>query len=107
MYINKLESSVYAKRPRNPLKILKDGRETFCKLGIVEQTEIIQSIHQVFGRASGGVNLVGIGGKKNSAKTSLPAALSNLRKHYKEVYIIDSSVTGLWEKRSENLLDIL
>ena len=107
MYINKLESSVYAKRPRNPLKILKDGRETFCKLGIVEQTEIIQSIHQVFGRASGGVNLVGIGGKKNSAKTSLPAALSNLRKNYKEVYIIDSSVTGLWEKRSENLLDIL
>ena len=107
MYINKLKSSVYAKRPRNPLKILEDGRETFCKLEIVEQIEIIQSIHQVFGRASGGVNLLGIGGKKSSGKTSLSAALSNLGKNYKEVYIIDPSVTGLWEKRSENLLDML
>ena len=107
LYTEKLTSSIYAKRPGNPFQVLLSGRELFCKLDIKKQIKAIQSIHQVFGRVSGGVDLTDIGGKNRSATTRLSATISNWKKLYKEVYIIDSSVTGLWEKSSDNLLKLL
>lgn len=108
MYIDKLQNSIYKKRPNNPLKILLDGRDKFIALDIKEQASALLSIHQVFGRTADGCCLKLIGGAERAAATnSFSSNISNWKKQYSEVRIIDCSTTGLWEKASDNLLDLI
>ena len=108
LYADKLEKSVYAKRPNNPLKILVDGREKFRALAVTEQAAALLNIHSAFGRVSGGCDFSAVGGAAHAAATvSFSATVSNWKKNYKDVRIIDASASGLWEKRSGNLLDVL
>lgn len=106
LYIKKLKSSIYSKRINPPTETLEKGREKFIALGIKEQTKTLLNIHQVFGRMTGGCDLTAIGGVGKAAATvSFSAKISNW--NYKDVRIIDSSASGLWEKESENLLELL
>lgn len=106
LYIQKLKNSIYSKRINAPTETLEKGREKFISLGIKEQTKTLLNIHQVFGRMSAGCDLTTIGGVGRAAATvSFSAKISNW--NYKDVRIIDSSASGLWEKESENLLDLL
>lgn len=108
LYADKLEKSVYAKRPNNPLKILVDGREKFRALAVTEQAAALLNIHSAFGRVSGGCDFTDVGGAAHAAATvSFSATVSNWKKNYKDIRIIDASASGLWEKQSENLLDSL
>ena len=91
-----------------PTEILKKGRDKFIALGIKKQVQTLLNIHQVFGRISSGCDLSAVGGTPKSAATvSFSSTVSNWKKRYKDVRIIDSSASGLWEKRSCNLLDLL
>lgn len=108
LYIDKLENSIFSKRVNCPTELLKKGRNKFIALGIKEQSQALLNIHQVFGRISRGCDLSAVGGTSRSAATeSLSTKISNWKKDYKDVRIIDSSASGLWEKRSCNLLDLL
>lgn len=108
LYIDKLQNSIYSKRINNPLETLVKGKEKFESLDIYKQSEALLNIHQVFGRIAGGCDLQAIGGSKNSAATSsFSTTVSNWKKNYKNVHIVDSSVSGLWQKESENILDLL
>ncbi len=106
LYIKKLKSSIYSKRINPPTETLEKGREKFISLDIKNQVKTLLNIHQVFGRMNRGCDLKEIGGSPNTTATkSFSSNLSNWK--YKEVRIIDSSASGLWEKKSENLLDLL
>jgi len=106
LYIKKLKSSIYSKRINAPTETLEKGREKFISLGIKEQAKTLLNIHQVFGRMNRGCDLKEIGGSSNTAATkSFSSNLSNW--NYKDVRIIDSSASGLWEKESKNLLELL
>ena len=108
LYLEKLQHSIYAKRINVPLELLKSGRNQFIRLNVKEQSKTLLNIHQVFGRISSGCDLTAIGGGKKAASTvSFSATISNWKKNYKDVRIIDSSASGLWEKKSENLLELL
>ena len=109
MYVDKLKNSIYSKRINSPLNILESGKSRFENLDVKEQAKTLLSIHQVFGRMTGGCDLDAIGGKKNSAstKSGFSSTISNWKKYYSDVRIIDSSVSGLWEKQSDNLLELL
>ena len=108
LYIDKLENSIFSKRVNCPTELLKKGRNKFIALGIKEQSQALLNIHQVFGRITTGIDLKAVGGDKTAASTkSLNSKISNWKKRYKDVRIIDSSASGLWEKRSCNLLDLL
>lgn len=48
-----------------------------------------------------------IGGAQSAAAVELSSNMSNWKKYYKDVRIIDSSMSGIWEKQSVNLLDLL
>ena len=49
-----------------------------------------------------------IGGSPNSGATvNFSSTISNWRKNYSDVRIIDQSPSGIWEKRSENILELL
>lgn len=107
LYIDKLQNSIYKKRINSPLQILVDGKEKFEKLEIMEQSQLLLNIHMIFGRMTGGCDLTLIGGKKKSAVTTLSSAISNWKKYYSDVRLIDQSPSGLWERQSQNLLELL
>ena len=108
LLIQKLGNPPYEKRPNNPIETLRNGREKFAKLDIAEQAKFLMQILTVFGRSSGGCDLRPVGGVGKAAVVSISSSLSNWKKKYTDVRIIDQSASGLFEKRSEcNLLDLL
>lgn len=108
LYIEKLKKSIYKKRVNSPIQILLDGREKFINCNVIEQCQVLVNIHQVFGRMSAGCDLTLIGGKTHSASTvNFSSTISNWKKNYSDVRIIDQSVSGLWEVVSENILEYL
>ncbi len=108
LYTDKLQNSIYRKRVNAPVKILIDGKDKFKKLDIKEQCQALLNIHAVFGRVSNGCDLSLIGGASRAGATSnFSALISNWKKNYSDVRIIDQSPSGMWEKRSENLLELL
>lgn len=107
IYMDKLSKGIFEKRYNSPLVSLKNGRELFTELSEVEQAKVLQSIHQLFGRLSGGVDLTGIGGKGRAGATFPSSLISSWGKKYKDVRILDTSVTGIWERSSDNLLNLL
>ncbi len=108
LYIKKYEGTLYAKRMNKPYDILKDGREKFKGLPIEVQAQTLLNIHSTFGRSgSSGTDLASIGGATRSAVTTLGATISNWAKNYKDIRIIDMSPSGLWEKQSINLLELI
>lgn len=107
LYINKLEAFPYNKRPVNPVETLKKGREKFMSMDILDQVACLNNIQMLFGRYYGGVDLSAVGGAPNACKTTLSSNISNWKKVYEKAYIIDVSASGLYEKRSVNLLDLL
>lgn len=102
----KLSSTTYAKRPANPIEILKIGREKFVGLDVFKQAACLLQIVAVFGRAQF-VDLEPIGGKSQTAAFRPNLQLSNWKKNYTDVRIVDSSASGLYESKSDNLLDLL
>lgn len=105
---SKLQNNVYTKRPANPASILCNGREKFVKAEIFEQSKCLLQILSVFGRGAGGCDLQLLGGGSKAASTgNFSSSLSNWKKNYSDVRMIDSSASGLYEKRSENLLKLL
>lgn len=107
LYIEKYERSIYQKRMGSPKKILIEGREKFQALEIYKQCKLLLSIQKTFCRMSGGCDLEGIGGAKTTALTYIGTKISNWKKEYSDVRIIDPSPSGLWERKSENLLELL
>ena len=106
--INKLEKTVYRHRPNNCLETVKTGRTRFVNLSVVEQAVILLSVHQIFGRNAGGCDLSKIGGVSHAASTgNFTATISNWKKYYSEAYIVDISPSGLWEKKTLNILELI
>lgn len=108
IYIEKLTNTIYRKRINNPVETIKGGRDKFVSLDIIEQAKCLLNIQQIFGRMIGGCDLTAVGGKSNSAATnSFSSNISNWKKNYGDVRIVDQSPAGLWEIRSKNLLELL
>lgn len=105
---SKLSDSIYRLRPNNPKELFENGRDKFIALSEIEQTKCLLNMLQVFGRMTGGCDLQLIGGKQKTAATvSFSSMLSNWKKYYSCAYIVDTSVSGFWEKKSINLLGLL
>lgn len=107
LYIAKMRDSIYGKRMNSPFDCIVTGRDMFIGLDISTQCSTLLSIHQAFARMSSSCDLTAIGGKPKSAVTTLSTAVSNWKKNYSDVRIVDSSTSGLWERQSDNLLDLV
>ncbi len=108
MYVDKHKNSIFRKRVNSPVGILENGREKFCELALSEQCKALRSIHETFGKVSGGCDLSLIGGASKAAATvSFSSTVSNWKKNYTDVRIVDCSTSGLWEKYSKNILELL
>lgn len=109
LLMDKMSKKPYKNRPANPVETLKKGKEKFANLDIFEQAKCLLQILSVFGRVSGGCDLQLIGGAgKAAAMVSFSSSISNWKKNYTDVRIIDQTASGLFEKVSNvNLLDLL
>lgn len=107
IYIDKLKNTVYKSRPNHPLSLLAEKRNVFLGLPILKQVSVLLNIHALFGRSTQGIDLKEIGGSGKAAVPSMSSVLSNWKKYYSDVRIVDQSASGLWETKSQNLLDLL
>ena len=94
--------------PGIPSEAIINGEEKFIECTLAEQVQTLINIVQVFktGR-TGTVDLKNIKGSANSATVILSSTISNWAKRYSDVRIIDMSASGLREKTSDNILELI
>lgn len=105
--LNKYITSIYSKRLNSPQKLLEQGRNTFAKLDEEKQAKVLLNILDTFGRIHDGCNLKDIGGDNGSAVTRISSTMSTWKKNFKNIKIINVSPSGIWEKETQNLLELL
>ncbi len=107
LLLQKLTESPFAQCPGNVANTVADGKTKFDSLSLEVQVTCLISLISWFNKAST-IDLTAIGGKKASGSKVPSAKLSNAKKkNYHDVRIVDRSAAGLFESRSENLLDLL
>jgi len=105
-YIGKLQQAPYSFRPANPINTLLLGREKFISLSCESQVDILLDVLGLFGRIQS-ADLTSIGGVQKAGVATLSSTLSNWKKNYTDVRIIDQSASGFFETVSDNLLELL
>lgn len=109
-FLEKLCNNTYSKAVfHSQYEGLKKGKEKFEELTIEEQSLVLLQILGIFktGRSSG-CDLSKIGGSSNAAVYMHSSKVSNWKKDYKDVRIIDVAPSGFYEKvASGNLLELL
>lgn len=103
---DKLTNTSYAVLMPTPITVVKNGEQVFQKLSLEDQSLALLNIISLFGCSnSGGKDLTLINGKAKQGILTMSMNISNI-KGIKSIRIIDQSPTGLFEKRSENLLEL-
>lgn len=105
--MNKCKANIFAKITtfEDLYSTMESGKELFESLSIEDQTEQLLNIINVFktGRRSG-CNLQKIGGTATGSVMRINSKISSTK--FKSIEIIDQSPTGLFEKKSGNLLKL-
>lgn len=107
--LNKYDKYPFNNRPNNGLKTLIEGRASFIEKSkdLNGQLKTLMSMISIMASSSGPVDLSFINGKEKSCAYSINIKLSNLKKNYQSITLIEQSPTGLFEKKSKNLLEFL
>ena len=87
---------------------LKRGKEIFEELYIEKQIEALLNLVLLLksGRA-GSCDLTAINGKGRIGIYRVNTKISNWKKSFRDVRIVDVSPSGIYETKSENLLELL
>lgn len=93
---DKLENTIYRKRPANQAENLRKGREEFCKLALSQRAFVLNEILTML-RCDNATtaDLTLIGGSKNAGNI----AISKNTMGKSRLVLIHQSVTGLFENR--------
>lgn len=101
----KMESAKYNTLMTTASGLLTEGKEKFISLKTEEQAVALSNIIALFGCGnSQGKNLKSIGGAEQSGIQKMTMKLN--KKRFRDIRIIDQSVTGLFENKSPNLLTL-
>lgn len=108
MLTEKMGAWPFTQFPGNQADTLKKGLQTFADADISEQISCLLNILLMMGPGSTAVDLTACGGKKSTGSKVLSSGLSNWKKRYADVRIIDESASGLFSSStSGNLLELL
>lgn len=127
LYIDKLSLPIYRFVAKNVLETIKNGQALFTQpvavetetdgssdkqqkqgLSLNEQVQCLLKLGEVLAMGrTGGCDLSLIGGQKCSGTIRLSCDIANWGKDFRKVYLLDMSASGLYVKRSVNLLDLL
>lgn len=102
----KINGKTFEKMPGSGLKLTNETRDAFEKLDIRLQLECLSNII-LFTKTNraGSCNMQSVSGPKSTGDVLLSAKLSNWK--YSDIRIIDRSASGIFEKRSQNLKELL
>lgn len=103
----KMEAWPFRQFPGNQHETMVTGSVRFASATVTEQIDCLMNILLMMGPGSSPVDLTVCGGSKNSGGKRMSSKLSNWRKSYSDVRIQDESASGLFSKRSGNLLELL
>ena len=104
--VSKLSNTVHSNRPLDSKKTvneLEKNKNKFMELNIFDQTDFLLKMFGLFNRKTS-VKLAPVA---SETRTKISYYLSNWKKYYSDVRIIDTTASGLFEHRSCNLLDLL
>ena len=104
--VSKLSNTVHSNRPLDSKKTvneLEKNKNKFMELNIFDQTDFLLKMFGLFNRKTS-VKLAPVA---SETRTKISYYLSNWKKSYSDVRIIDTTASGLFEHRSYNLLDLL
>ena len=102
----KINSKTFAKIPGSSMGVQSETRERFEQLDINFQLKFLSNmILYLKTNRAGSCDASFIGGSKNAGIVYLSANLSNW--NYSDIRIIDRSASGIFEKRSQNLKELL
>ena len=102
----KLNKKPFAMLPGNQFKALSNGRDLFLTLDLKDQITVLLNVVALFGPYPSGVDLRLVGGKSTSGAKSFSSNMSNWRKNFTNVRIVEQSASGIWSNISGNLLDM-
>ena len=106
--VNMMNGSVYSKQPGAKLSVTIDKKEDFEVLDMDKQYECLKNLVLfIKTNRSGTCNMEMLDGSKNEGTMRLSANISNWKKNYSDVRIIDRSSSGLFGHRTGNLLDLI
>ena len=107
-YIEKLSKWPYNKRPgiTTLVEKIKKRESDFNLLDIFKQTAVLLQIQGMLGRVKE-ADLSHLNESSSSGIAKISLNLSSFKKNYTDVRIVDTSASGLFEKLSDNLLDLL
>lgn len=105
--LNKIHMWPFSKYPKIPLELIANGKEKFEYAAIEEQVRCLLNIIRLLGSEKYGADLRLLGGAATSGTSKVSVRLSGWKKRYTDVRIIDQSASGLFERRGENLLELL
>lgn len=105
---NKLGVSPYKKVFGSQQVVLQNGHEKFRALSVEEQVPVLLKLLEIFktGRV-GGCDLTAVGGVKTAVVYTNSSAVSNWKKYFSDVRIIDETASGLYRSSTDNLLELL
>ena len=108
LYIKKLSAWPYNTRPGNATFVNKliSNCADFAKLNVFKQTDVLLQIQGILGRMKQ-ADLKCLNESSSSGIIKLSMNLSNWKKNYSDVRIVDQSASGLFETVSDNILDLL
>lgn len=104
---HKLQTFPYCNLPNNQAETLIKGREKFASAEITVQIGCLLGLLNLMNGRKNTCDLTAAGGPAMAGNVVLSTNLSNWKKKYSDVRILDRSAAGLFEKSSENLLELL
>lgn len=108
MLEQKIVKSCFGVAFGNLSDVIEKGENHFIALKTEMQCEALLNMINIFKTSrSGTCNLKSIGGVEKAASYRISAKVSNWKKNYKCVRIIDESASGIFRKESENILEWL
>ena len=104
----KVIDGIYSIPFSGQIDVLKEGKVAFEKLSLEDQIKVLLNIILLLksGRA-GSCDLTMINGKSKAGVYLISAKISNWSKNFNDVRIVDVSPSGIYETKSENLLELL
>lgn len=104
--LEKLKNSIFSNRIKNLSEVVEAGRDLFMNLSIEDKAFVVREMLLLFQSINNGVDLSLIGNINKKTKKPIKASgktLLSKKLNYKEVKLINQSITGLFE----NEIDLL
>ena len=92
--LQKAGRPVYKNRPANAISVIRNGVEKFASLSTEDQVTVLVNILAYFRMGNGAANLKLIGGDSSNGIIKISSTISP---RDKKVFIIDQSITGLYD----------